>query len=88
MRGQLNAASSNPHPRRAVGSQPTGRVGDGGVTLQLHPQSDGNKHFGTELQPVQSLFLTCSAPTMLIGLHLKRWLMNLGMKELRRTERK
>ena len=24
----------------------------------------------------------CSAPTMLIGLHLKRWVMNLGMKEL------
>ena len=28
------------------------------------------------------LHLTCSAPTMLIGLHLKRWVMNFGMKEL------
>jgi hypothetical protein len=26
---------------------------------------------------------TCSAPTMLIGLHLNKWLMNLGIKELR-----
>lgn len=25
---------------------------------------------------------------MLIGLHLKRWLMNLGMKELQRRDRK
>lgn len=33
--------------------------------------------------------LTCSAPTMLIGLHLNRWLINLGMKELKkRKERK
>lgn len=30
---------------------------------------------------------TCSAPTMLIGLHLKRWLMNLGMKELKKQRR-
>lgn len=29
---------------------------------------------------------TCSAPTMLIGLHLNRWLMNLGMKELKEKD--
>lgn len=43
----------------------------------------------TSLLPAPQLLwgLTCSAPTMLIGLHLKRWLMNLGIKELQgRTE--
>lgn len=32
---------------------------------------------------IQELELTCSAPTMLIGLHLNKWLINLGIKELR-----
>ena len=32
--------------------------------------------------------VTCSAPTMLIGLHLNRWLMNLGMKELETRDRR
>ena len=31
--------------------------------------------------------VTCSAPTMLIGLHLNRWLMNLGMKELEKRDK-
>lgn len=30
--------------------------------------------------------LTCSAPTMLIGLHLNKWLINLGMKELKKKK--